>query len=523
MSTSSELSVRDFMLKRYFLSTVRSYLWIFFLILQLLGFSNLYHHFNIKTARLIWKSLVYAFVLLSLNMPNQIYTSTIFIVQPFKRFSLWEKFKEYLHVNQIMFWTLIPLQYVVYCLVNSLWSSCSLSFTVRVVPCIVLLVFVHRSVYYLYMWKNSRYDYTPSLSLSRSRWSVLPSVWDSLLISTASLLCVSTVSFLLRLFLPSSSFSTAFSSFWSLFVLSLLQSIPDLCLRQHLTADLSLAELGVGARQSLPLSRLLRSLVASVGRPVSIRDRSHTASCPLEDSLYLLQPVARSMGVMNKSEWVCGWREVYRRVERQYQEVFDTVEKDRFVSLDRPAFSSGGKLLSHLQWKTLLRLLAIAEVSEIRSFVYDPSLQPMTDLNGSALTIVLNTTLQLQITWRSYQQALPLALKKPHHFTRLCFSDLRRTIYAVRAMTTVVMRCDPINLVFEDVVFVWILAVLSLYDISRTVKQQVGSERDLDILISTIDDFLYQVFNNAKISFDHLAIPQEYYGIYLHFHELGDH
>ena len=72
--------------------------------------------------------------------------------------------------------------------------------------------------------------------------------------------------------------------------------------------------------------------------------------------------------------------------------------RDRFVSLDRPAFSSGGKLLSHLQWKTLLRLLAIAEVSEIRSFVYDPSLQPMTDLNGSALTIVLNTTLQLQIT-----------------------------------------------------------------------------------------------------------------------------
>ena len=97
--------------------------------------------------------------------------------------------------------------------------------------------------------------------------------------------------------------------------------------------------------------------------------------------------------------------------------------RDRFVSLDRPAFSSGGKLLSHLQWKTLLRLLAIAEVSEIRSFVYDPSLQPMTDLNGSALTIVLNTTLQLQITWRSYQQALPLALKKPHHFTRVGNDD----------------------------------------------------------------------------------------------------
>ena len=334
---------------------------------------------------------------------------------------------------------------------------------------------------------------------------------------------MSIVSLLLRLFLPSSSFSTVFSSFWSLFALSLLQSIPDLCLRHHLTADLSLAELGVRPGQSLPMGPLLRSLAASVGRPMSIRDRSHTASCPLEDSLYLLQPVARSIGVMNKSEWVRGWKEVYRRVESQYQEVFDTVAKDRFMSLDRPSFSSGGKLLSHLQWKTLLRLLEVADVAEIRAFVYDPSLQPMTDLNASALTIVLNTTLQLQIALRSYQQALPLALKKPHDFTRLCFSDLRRTIYAVKAMTTVVMRCEPINLVFEDVIFVWILAVLSLYDTSRTVKQQVGSERDLAILISTIDDFLYRVFNNAKISFDHLAIPQEYYGIYLHFHELGDH
>ena len=148
---------------------------------------------------------------------------------------------------------------------------------------------------------------------------------------------MSTVSLLLRLFLPSSSFSTVFSSFWSLFALSLLQSIPDLCLRHHLTADLSLAELGVRPGQSLPMGPLLRSLAASVGRPMSIRDRSHTASCPLEDSLYLLQPVARSIGVMwvwrgrvrdrNKSEWVRGWKEVYRRVESQYQEVFDTVAK----------------------------------------------------------------------------------------------------------------------------------------------------------------------------------------------------
>lgn len=34
-----------------------------------------------------------------------------------------------------------------------------------------------------------------------------------------------------------------------------------------------------------------------------------------------------------------------------------------------------------------------------------------------------------------------------------------------------------------------------------------------------IDDFFYQTLNNEKISFDHFSIPQEYYGIFMHFRE----
>lgn len=67
-------------------------------------------------------------------------------------------------------------------------------------------------------------------------------------------------------------------------------------------------------------------------------------------------------------------------------------------------------------------------------------------------------------------------------------------MYAVKAMTLVAARCDPVNILFEDVVFIWLLAVLSLYDavrkcdsevvlIGRT-EQQFGVEEDLRVLLS---------------------------------------
>lgn len=61
------------------------------------------------------------------------------------------------------------------------------------------------------------------------------------------------------------------------------------------------------------------------------------------------------------------------------------------------------------------------------------------------------------------------------------------------------------------------------------IEQQFGAEEDLKVLLSgssesvlwvvVIDDFFYQTLNNEKISFDHFSIPQEYYGIFMHFRE----
>lgn len=67
-------------------------------------------------------------------------------------------------------------------------------------------------------------------------------------------------------------------------------------------------------------------------------------------------------------------------------------------------------------------------------------------------------------------------------------------MYAVKAMTLITARCDPIRILFEDLVFVWLLAVLSLYDAIRKwdsevmlinrIEQQFGAEEDLKVLLS---------------------------------------
>ena len=77
---------------------------------------------------------------------------------------------------------------------------------------------------------------------------------------------------------------------------------------------------------------------------------------------------------------------------------------------------------------------------------------------------------------------------------QICFGDLRRTVYAVKAMTLIAARCDPVNILFEDLVFVWLLAVLSLYDAIRKwdservmscrTEQQFGVEEDVKVLLS---------------------------------------
>ena len=124
-----------------------------------------------------------------------------------------------------------------------------------------------------------------------------------------------------------------------------------------------------------------------------------------------------------------GWKRVYRSLQSKYADVMQSVEtcacgeelsdRSQFLTLDRPAITNKTKLFAHLQWKSLVHFLEIADVSEIRAFVYDPSLLPLAHLNWAALPVVLNTTLQLQVANQKFQAELPRSLKNPKRYTNV--------------------------------------------------------------------------------------------------------
>lgn len=68
MDGSSELSVSTVILKRFFQSTVRSYLWVLLLVVQFLMLSNLLNRFHLSMWRLLWKSVLYSVLLSLLNV-----------------------------------------------------------------------------------------------------------------------------------------------------------------------------------------------------------------------------------------------------------------------------------------------------------------------------------------------------------------------------------------------------------------------------------------------------------------------
>lgn len=68
MDGSSELSVSTVILKRFFQSTVRSYLWVLLLVVQFLMLSNLLNRFHLSMWKLLWKSVLYSVLLSLLNV-----------------------------------------------------------------------------------------------------------------------------------------------------------------------------------------------------------------------------------------------------------------------------------------------------------------------------------------------------------------------------------------------------------------------------------------------------------------------
>ena len=68
MDGSSELSLSTVILKRFFQSTVRSYLWVLLLVAQFLVLSNLLNRFHLSVWTLLWKSVFYSALLSLLNV-----------------------------------------------------------------------------------------------------------------------------------------------------------------------------------------------------------------------------------------------------------------------------------------------------------------------------------------------------------------------------------------------------------------------------------------------------------------------
>ena len=95
----------------------------------------------------------------------------------------------------------------------------------------------------------------------------------------------------------------------------------------------------------------------------------------------------------------------------------------------------------------------------------------MIPLNESICTLLINTTLQLQIATRKAKNNPSI---NSFECTRICFSDLRRTVYAIQTIDILICNTGSINLFFEDTIFLWTLFLLSLHNALNEFEKVVG-------------------------------------------------
>lgn len=56
-------------------------------------------------------------------MPFIYYFDHIYLIQPFKKYSIWSLCKEYLHIKHLMFWILILLNYQLLLMIDSVGKN----------------------------------------------------------------------------------------------------------------------------------------------------------------------------------------------------------------------------------------------------------------------------------------------------------------------------------------------------------------------------------------------------------------
>lgn len=180
-------------------------------------------------------------------------------------------------------------------------------------------------------------------------------------------------------------------------------------------------------------------------------------------------------------------------------------------------------LRCHLEWRLCIRILSACDGKMVDQFLYDDAMSGIVPLSYAITTILLSTTMQLQVATRK-RVLHPESDRRS--FSEVCLSDVRRCVYAIQILNRAICQCSSVNLFFEDVLCVCSLVVLSLHKALREyeqVCQQNTVSEDVDALHSgeipqfvisvEMDSLLYQLFAGKRLSLDRFAVPKEYYPI----------
>ena len=363
-------------------------------------------------------------------------------------------------------------------------------------------------------------------------------MFDALSISSISILVVIVMS--IRLFGRSvlSLFTSASLSFIPLFLdfftLALVRVSSECAAMRHLQSDISLHEIGISSSSLLPLDNLVPALTQSLtSSPLP------TTAADETDPLLLLVPATAPVTALcGGGDWNRQWKTAYGAMQAQYEDVFAAVEKwncsGGLIGRKDATFVGSSmlwarrwcvsrrnwqKVESQLEWRMLVRCLSYADDATIDRLLYQ-SANLLAGVNASATPILLNATMQLQLAHRAYTRDLPKSLHHEEDYLTLCWSDVRRCVYCVKAQTLLLSRCKNVNLVFEDVLFVWTLILLSLYQsllqcedcasVRRRMQREVKVQNpDVLVLFSVLADYFGLFFHTPKVNLRHFAIPEE--------------
>ena len=174
---------------------------------------------------------------------------------------------------------------------------------------------------------------------------------------------------------------------------------------------------------------------------------------------------------------------------------------------------------NQLEWRLLVKCLSYADDATIDRLLYQSS-NLLEGVNACATPILLNATMQLQLAYRAYTKDLPKSLQNKEDYITPYWNDTRRCIYCIKTQTLLLSRCRNVNLVFEDVLFVWTLILLSLYQSllqslccmvlkRRMQKEMKNQNKDILVLFSVLTDYFDLFFHTSKVNRSHFAIPEE--------------